>query len=264
MRRERKLRRAQPTQLTSSDSGPPRRIALTDSRPPAPSHHLVSSRLDPSNPSRLRRLLTMVNLLGATLPDRKLVKIALLAFHGINHRTSSRIMARLQFHDQMRVSDLTEPQLNSLSALLSAPAAAPRPSTPLLPFSPSASAAAPSDPSSSKLTPRDPPPTSQDPIPSLLLEEDLRRARRADIAHHRTVGTLKGRQHAMGLPVRGQRNRTNGRTAKKLNRIERRGFATSANAAQSGSSYSRSSVLDSLRSLHISNGRPSLSGIFRA
>jgi len=143
-------------------------------------------------------------------------------------------MARLQFHDQMRVSDLTEPQMNALSALLSAPAAAPRPSTPLMPFNPSASSSS-SSPSSSQLTPRDPPPTEQDPIPSLLLEEDLRRSRRADIAHHRTVGTLKGRQHAMGLPVRGQRNKTNAKTAKKLNRIERRGFATSTNGSQNGS-----------------------------
>ncbi|GAA6007903.1 hypothetical protein JCM11491_006531 [Sporobolomyces phaffii] len=188
---------------------------------------------------------SMVNLLGATLPDRKLVKIALLAFHGINHRTSSRIMARLQFHDQMRVSDLTEPQMNALSALLSAPAAAPRPSTPLLPFSPSSPPSSSTDASTSQLTPRDPPPTAQDPIPSLLLEEDLRRSRRADIAHHRTVGTLKGRQHAMGLPVRGQRNKTNAKTAK-------------------NASFGRASVLDSLRSLHLSAGRPSLSSVFRS
>ncbi|GAA5891849.1 hypothetical protein JCM5296_003249 [Sporobolomyces johnsonii] len=223
----------------------------------------------------LERLLTgaivscaVVNLLGATLPDRKLVKIALLAFYGINHRTSSRIMARLQFHDQMRVSDLTEPQLNALSALLSAPAAAPRPATPLLPFtvSPTASSASASS-STPALTPRDPPPVSQDPIPSLVLEEDLRRARRADIAHHRTVGTLRGRQHAMGLPVRGQRNKTNAKTAKRLNRIERRGFATSAMGGQAGhasASLSRSAVLDGLRSLHLSAGRPSLSSLFRS
>jgi len=121
--------------------------------------------------------------------------------------------------------------MNALSALLSAPAAAPRPSTPLLPFSLTQTS---TDASTSQLTPRDPPPTAQDPIPSLLIEEDLRRSMRADIAHHRTVGTLKGRQHAMGLPVRGQRNRTNGKTAKKLNRIERRGFSTSTNGNMSG------------------------------
>lgn len=212
----------------------------------------------------------MVNLLGATLPDRKLVKvrpdpwqrtaahtspcsatpsavpetdaplasqIALLAFYGVNHHTSARIMARLQFHDQMRVQDLSEPQLNALSALLSAPAAAPRPSTPLLPFSlPSSSSSSPTaSTSAGDLLPRDPPPVSSDPLPNLVLEEDLKRARRADIAHHRSVGTLRGRQHAMGLPVRGQRNRTNAKTAKKLNRIERRVYSTAgAGAAHAG------------------------------
>lgn len=134
-------------------------------------------------------------------------------------------MARLQFHDQLRVSDLTEPQLNALSALLSSPAAAPRPSTPLRPFLPTSASGS---SSSSDLIPRDPPAVSADPIPSLLIEEDLLRQRRADIAHHRTIGTLTGRQHAMGLPVRGQRNKTNGRTAKRLNRIERRTYVTAA------------------------------------
>ncbi|KAI5478995.1 hypothetical protein MNV49_004399 [Pseudohyphozyma bogoriensis] len=185
----------------------------------------------------------MVSLLGATLPERKLVKvcppslplfsspaltslpplaqIAMLAYYGVSHSTASKIMARLQFHDQMRVSELSEAQLNSLSALLSAPAASPRPSTPIASFPLSSSTA-------STILPRDPPPPSSDVISNLVLEEDLRRQMRGDIAHHRTVGTLKGRQHAMGLPVRGQRNRTNGRTAKRLNKIERRGFATSA------------------------------------
>ncbi|KAM0749929.1 S13-like H2TH domain-containing protein [Meredithblackwellia eburnea MCA 4105] len=169
----------------------------------------------------------MVNLLGATLPDRKLVKIALLAFHGVNHRTSSLIMARLQFHDQLRVQDLSQTQLNQLSALLSAPQAAPRPSTPLLSFSPATSPSS-STSSAPETLERNPPPTSQDPIYNLIIEEDLRRKVRKDIAHHRTVNTLTGRYHAMGLPVRGQRNRTNGKTAKRLNRIERRGFATFA------------------------------------
>ncbi|KAM0787913.1 hypothetical protein ACM66B_006120 [Microbotryomycetes sp. NB124-2] len=219
---------------------------------------------------------TVVNLLGATLPDRKLVKVALLAFYGINHHTSARIMARLQFHDQLRVGDMTEPQLNALSALLSSPAAAARPSTPLRPFHlPGAqSEASTSRAPQQELEQRDPPPVERDPISMLVIEEDLRRKMRSDIAHHRTVGTLKGRQHAMGLPVRGQRNKTNARTAKKLNRIERRymssssssssGLVASASAVTSPASRlvsasSRSSpVLDGLRALHLSSGRPSL------
>jgi small subunit ribosomal protein S13 len=143
-------------------------------------------------------------------------------------------MARLQFHDQMRVQDLSEPQLNALSALLSAPGAAPRPSTPLQPFSLSPSAATPTS-----LLSRDPPPVAADPLPNLVLEEDLRRQRRADIAHHRTIGTLRGRQHAMQLPVRGQRNKTNARTAKRLNRIERRVYGTTSAAAEASERVSR-------------------------
>ncbi|BGP18998.1 hypothetical protein JCM10213v2_007078 [Rhodosporidiobolus nylandii] len=170
-------------------------------------------------------------------------------------------MARLQFHDQMRVADLSEPQLNALSALLSAPSAAPRPSTPLRPFSLS-----PSSSQSADLIPRDPPPVASDPLPNLVLEEDLRRQSRANIAHHRTIGTLKGRQHAMGLPVRGQRNKTNARTAKRLNRIERRQFSTAAapGEGRAGSSpSSRSPILSQLRTLHASSGRPSLTHLFR-
>mgnify|MGYP001586659101 FL=1 len=137
-------------------------------------------------------------------------------------------MARLQFHDQLRVADLSESQLNALSALLSAPAAAPRPSTPLAPFTlPPLPTYTPSS-TEPTLIARDPPPPALDPVSNLIIEEDLRRQTRANIAHHRTIGNLMGRQHAMGLPVRGQRNKTNGKTAKRLNRIERRGFATSA------------------------------------
>lgn len=154
-------------------------------------------------------------------------------------------MARLQFHDQLRVQDLTEGQLNALSALLSAPEAAPRPSTPLRPFlfpSSSSASASSSVPSTSALASiaeadeiimieRNPPPAALDPITTLIIEEDLRRQTRANIAHHRTIGTLTGRQHAMGLPVRGQNNRTNGKTAKRLNRIERRGYCTSSSVS---------------------------------
>lgn len=128
-------------------------------------------------------------------------------------------MARLQFHDQLRVQDLTEVQLNSLSALLSAPASAPRFSTPLKPFGAALDL---------PLIASDPPQADKDPVSLLVIEEDLRRVTRSNIAHHRTIGTLTGRQHAMGLPVRGQRNKTNGKTAKRLNRIERRGFSTAS------------------------------------
>lgn len=63
-------------------------------------------------------------------------------------------------------------------------------------------------------------------LTSLTIENDLKRKLHADIAHLRNVGTYRGRRHAMGLPVRGQNTQNNHRTARKLNRVERRGFSS--------------------------------------
>jgi len=54
------------------------------------------------------------------------------------------------------------------------------------------------------------------------LENDLARGVRENIARLRRIGSFKGRRHAAGLPVRGQASQTNARTARKLNRVERR------------------------------------------
>ena len=60
-------------------------------------------------------------------------------------------------------------------------------------------------------------------LASLNIENDLRRQLRDNIARLRDMGAYRGRRHAMGLPVRGQRTRTQTATAKKLNKVERRG-----------------------------------------
>ncbi|ORY84296.1 hypothetical protein BCR37DRAFT_345592 [Protomyces lactucae-debilis] len=65
-------------------------------------------------------------------------------------------------------------------------------------------------------------------LAGMTIESDLRRQVRADIAHLRQVGTYRGRRHAMGLPVRGQNTQNNSKTARKLNRVERRGYMTMA------------------------------------
>jgi len=39
----------------------------------------------------------------------------------------------------------------------------------------------------------------------------------------RDMGSYRGRRHAMGLPVRGQKTRTQITNARKMNRVERRG-----------------------------------------
>ncbi|CAH1758932.1 13362_t:CDS:2 [Entrophospora sp. SA101] len=54
-------------------------------------------------------------------------------------------------------------------------------------------------------------------LSNMKIESDLRRETRNNIIHHRTIGSYKGKRHAMGYPVRGQRTRTNARTARKLN-----------------------------------------------
>ena len=51
----------------------------------------------------------------------------------------------------------------------------------------------------------------------MKLESELRREVTANILHHRQIGTYVGKRHVMGYPVRGQRTKTNARTARKLN-----------------------------------------------
>ena len=62
-------------------------------------------------------------------------------------------------------------------------------------------------------------------LTTLTIENDLKRRMQGDIAHLRNTGTYRGRRHAMGLPVRGQNTQNNHKTARKLNRVERRAFS---------------------------------------
>ena len=62
-----------------------------------------------------------------------------------------------------------------------------------------------------------------DPLLKIKIETELRREIRENIGHQRMIGSYVGRRHAMGMPVRGQNTQTNAKTAKKLNRIDRRG-----------------------------------------
>lgn len=63
-------------------------------------------------------------------------------------------------------------------------------------------------------------------LADLTIEADKRALIRANIALKRSIGSYAGMRHALGLPVRGQRTKTNAKTARRLNRIERRGFTT--------------------------------------
>lgn len=60
-------------------------------------------------------------------------------------------------------------------------------------------------------------------LSSMTIENDARKLVQDNIKRLRDIGTVRGRRHAMGLPVRGQRTRNQIQTARKLNRVERRG-----------------------------------------
>lgn len=122
----------------------------------------------------------MVLLQGIQIPDSKKVKYGLLAFYGISHHTSDRILAHLSIHKHATMSSLSEDQMNALGQHLT----------------------------------------------TMTLENDLKRQLHANIAHLRNVGTYRGRRHAMGLPVRGQNTQNNHKIARRLNRVERRGFTS--------------------------------------
>ncbi|CAH7683700.1 30s ribosomal protein s13 [Phakopsora pachyrhizi] len=165
-------------------------------------------------------------VLGVNLPERKLVKIALTRFVGVGHHTAKLICSRLQLHSGLTVAELSEHQIGRISALLSSPSTSPPPNHSIAPLD---GIHPPSTLDYDSIASASPKPKilhiSEDPLQRLIVESDLRREVRANIAHHRAIGSYRGKRHALGFPVNGQRTHTNAKTAKKLNRIERRAFS---------------------------------------
>lgn len=60
-------------------------------------------------------------------------------------------------------------------------------------------------------------------LTNMKIENDLRREVQENIRRLKDMGAYRGRRHAMGLPVRGQRTRTQIATARRLNKIKRGG-----------------------------------------
>ncbi|KAM3078536.1 37S ribosomal protein subunit sws2, mitochondrial [Clarireedia jacksonii] len=60
-------------------------------------------------------------------------------------------------------------------------------------------------------------------LSKLTIETALRRKIQENIRRLRAMGTYRGRRHAMGLPVRGQRTKSQIMTARKLNKELRKG-----------------------------------------
>jgi small subunit ribosomal protein S13 len=60
-------------------------------------------------------------------------------------------------------------------------------------------------------------------LSTMTIETDARKLVQDNIKRLRDMGAYRGRRHAMGLPVRGQRTRNQIQNARKLNKVERRG-----------------------------------------
>lgn len=60
-------------------------------------------------------------------------------------------------------------------------------------------------------------------LSTMTIDNDARKLVQENIKRLRDMGTYRGRRHAMGLPVRGQKTRTQTETARKLNVLERGG-----------------------------------------
>ncbi|KAJ8099659.1 hypothetical protein POJ06DRAFT_197735, partial [Lipomyces tetrasporus] len=65
-------------------------------------------------------------------------------------------------------------------------------------------------------------------LSAYTIDDEKRQIMRDNLNRKRIAGTYSGRRHAMGYPIRGQRTKRNAQTAKRLNRVFRRGYATDA------------------------------------
>ncbi|KAL9092494.1 MAG: hypothetical protein Q9159_000841 [Coniocarpon cinnabarinum] len=155
-------------------------------------------------------------LLGINFPDRQLVRKALTSLYGISSTSKTASVSRLQ----PRVAPHTYPGASSSASTNAASTASPEnnsnASHTLLArhsIHPTARLGSLSDSTLTSLSTA---------LSNLTIENDLRRRLQENIGRLRDMGATRGRRHAMGLPVRGQRTRTQTQTARKLNRVERR------------------------------------------
>ena len=59
-------------------------------------------------------------------------------------------------------------------------------------------------------------------LSQMTLDSDAKKIMQDNIRRLRDIGSYRGRRHAMSMPVRGQRTRTQTSTANRLNRVDRR------------------------------------------
>jgi small subunit ribosomal protein S13 len=113
----------------------------------------------------------MARLAGVDIPNDKRVLISLTYIHGVGRSTSERLLRMANVSSDTRVRDLGDEELGRLRQVLD------RLST----------------------------------DKEILIEGDLRRDVAMNIKRLTEIGTYRGLRHRRGLPVRGQRTRTNAR-----------------------------------------------------
>jgi small subunit ribosomal protein S13 len=113
----------------------------------------------------------VARLAGVDIPNDKRVLISLTYIHGIGRSTSERLLRMANVSADTRVRDLGDEELGRLRQVLD------RLST----------------------------------DKEILIEGDLRREVALNIKRLTEIGTYRGLRHRRGLPVRGQRTRTNAR-----------------------------------------------------
>ena len=116
----------------------------------------------------------MARIAGVDIPPQKRVVISLAYIHGIGDTTSERIVKAANIDPNKRTRDLSEEEVARLRQIIDRMAGA----------------------------------------KELLIEGDLRREVANNIKRLTEIGSYRGQRHRRGLPVRGQRTRSNARTRK--------------------------------------------------
>jgi small subunit ribosomal protein S13 len=111
----------------------------------------------------------MARISGVDIPRDKRVDVSLRYIFGLGATTSRKVCEEARVEGNIRVRDLTEPQVARLREVIDR---------------------------------------------TYTVEGDLRRETALNIKRLQEIGSYRGLRHRRGLPVRGQRTRTNARTRK--------------------------------------------------
>src|ERR1700745_3314667 len=114
----------------------------------------------------------MARIAGVDIPPQKRVVISLIYIHGIGDTTAQKIVKTAGINRDTRAKDLSDEEVTRLRQIIDRMAAA----------------------------------------KELLIEGALRREVANNIKRLTEIGSYRGERHRRGLPVRGQRTRTNARS----------------------------------------------------